>query len=367
MKTTLCSVQILGHRSRCVHASVSARRRRGVMLVLFIVCLPVILAFSMYVINISWMQLTRTELRTATDAAARAGSRTLSLTQDEGQARAAAVTAARGNTVAGDPLLLAPSDLELGVSRQSHGGLWRFSPLASGRPEINAVRVTGRRVQGSPSGPVPLLFNGLFDRTVFEPVKTATATQIDRDIVLVLDQSGSMEEPTPTGQKWSDLVAAVQVFLATLELTPQDEKVGLVTYETSAWHRVDLTFDYQRIPEALVNIPPWGRTAIGDGVELGATTVLNPAYTRKHVGRTVVLMTDGMWNEGIDPIVTAKRAKEMHNVTVHTITFGIDTDKAHMQRVAAVGRGGHWHADDQASLIRVFEEVANIQPTLLTE
>jgi Ca-activated chloride channel homolog len=35
--------------------------------------------------------------------------------------------------------------------------------------------------------------------------------------------------------------------------------------------------------------------------------------------------------------------------------------------VASNGGGRHWHADDQAELIAVFEEIANNLPTLLTE
>ena len=62
------------------------------MLVLFAVCLPIFIVMIVLSVDIAFMQLTRTELRTATDAAARAGSRTLSLAQDA--ATAIAVTKA---------------------------------------------------------------------------------------------------------------------------------------------------------------------------------------------------------------------------------------------------------------------------------
>jgi hypothetical protein len=38
-----------------------------------------------------------------------------------------------------------------------------------------------------------------------------------------------------------------------------------------------------------------------------------------------------------------------------------------MQTVASDGNGQHWHADDRASLIEVFRQIANNVPTLLTE
>ncbi len=341
--------------------------RRGAMLVLILVCLPVILAFSVFAINIAWMQLTRTQLRTATDAASRAGSRTLSLTQDTTLAQAAAVAGAGNNLVAGEPLLLAATDLQFGLSEPTDSGPWTFAERETTAPDINAVRVTGRRVAGAPSGPVPLLFAGMFDRTTFEPVKAATATQSDRDVVLVLDRSGSMDTWTPTGTRWTDLVDAVDVFLDTLDLTPQDEQVALVTYSTYATLDVNLTFNYQDIRDAVAGKSPGGWTGIGRGIESGQDAVTDPSFTRTYANKTIVVMTDGNHNRGIDPEDAAEAAHNDDNITVHTITFSSGADEDHMIDVAAAGKGEHWHADDQASLLQVFEDVANNLPTLITE
>jgi len=335
--------------------------------VLILVCLPIILAFSILTINVAWMQLTRTELRTATDAASRAGSRTLSLTQDVDLARAAAIAGAGNNLVAGDPLLLAATDLQFGLTTPQTSDPWTFEERLPTATDINAMRVTGRRIAGSPSGPIPLLFTGLFDRTTFEPQKTATATQSDRDVVLVLDRSGSMGSWTPTGTRWTDLQDAVDVFLDTLELTPQDEQVGLATYSTWATSDVNLTFDYQEIRDSVASNNPGGWTAIGRGIEAGQTTVTDPSYSRTYAQKTIVVMTDGNHNTGIDPVTTAAAALANDNITVHTITFSSGANQNHMIEVAEAGNGEHWHADDQASLLQVFEDVANNLPTLITE
>src|SRR6188768_3984194 len=69
-------------------------RRRGAMMVLIAVCLPLFLIMAAFAVDVAWMQLTRTELRTATDAASRAGAKTLSLAQTEVAARTAAKDAA---------------------------------------------------------------------------------------------------------------------------------------------------------------------------------------------------------------------------------------------------------------------------------
>lgn len=351
------------------HAARNAtpHRRRGAMLIVVLVCLPVMLAFSVFVINIAWMQLTRTELRTATDAATRAGSRTLSLTQDLHQARQAAVLGAHNNPVAGDPLLLAPSDLEFGHSDRQANGLWQFAARSGSASDINSVRVTGRRVSGSPSGPVSLLFNGLFDRSTFEPVKVATATHTDRDIVLVLDRSGSMSVAAGQGSRWDALKGAVRIFLQTLQDTPQEEMVGLATYSTGAQIDVNMTRDYQAIYDAVESIEVAGWTAIGAGIQSGRDCVMNPTYARTFASKTIVVMTDGAHNTGVDPEVAAGQAFRNDNIKVHTVTFSSQADRSRMQRTAGSGQGRHWHADDTAELHKAFEEIARNLPTLLTE
>src|SRR3954462_14226999 len=94
--------------------------RRGAMLVLIALCLPVCLIIAAFAINVAWMQLVRTELRTSTDAAARAGAKQLSLSQSTGVALAQAKDLAKRNPVAGQPLLLANSDVEFGSSSQAN-------------------------------------------------------------------------------------------------------------------------------------------------------------------------------------------------------------------------------------------------------
>ena len=81
--------------------------RRGAMLVLIAICLPLCVIMAAFAVDVAWMQLVRTELRTATDAAARAGAKELSLSQDTAAARDRAKQAARRNKVAGEPLQLA--------------------------------------------------------------------------------------------------------------------------------------------------------------------------------------------------------------------------------------------------------------------
>ena len=171
------------------------------MLVLIAVCLPLCIIMAAFAIDVAWMQLVRTELRTSTDAAARAGAKELSLSQSTDHGPHRAKDAAKRNLVAGDPLLLADSDIEFGNGVQANDAS-RFEFTAGGK-KPNAVRVTGSARKARLAGPVDLLFAGVFGVKQFQPKETATSTQLDRDICLVVDRSGSMMW-TLTGSQLAD-------------------------------------------------------------------------------------------------------------------------------------------------------------------
>ena len=167
-----------------------ASRRRGGMIVLIAVCLPIFLACAAFAVNVAYIDLTRTELRTATDFAARAAGRTLSATGDQTAAIAMAQQAASRNEVAGAPLQLDNSDIEFGFADRANENQ-RYLYTA-GNVGANSVRVTGLLSSVSLNGLRALPFANAFDRSQFGAQQRAIATQVDRDICIVIDRSGSM-------------------------------------------------------------------------------------------------------------------------------------------------------------------------------
>src|SRR5262245_58435464 len=92
-------------------ASEEQKSRRGAIVVLVAIMIIVFLASVAFSVDVSYMQLTRTKLRAATDAAARAAGEGLSREQDIDYARQVAKDIAAANQVAGEPLLLDDSDI----------------------------------------------------------------------------------------------------------------------------------------------------------------------------------------------------------------------------------------------------------------
>lgn len=76
------------------HVSTNAQHfhRRGVVVPLVAVILPVIMILAAFAVNLSYIELTRTELRIAADAATRAAGRTLIDTNDLALSRSSCAT-----------------------------------------------------------------------------------------------------------------------------------------------------------------------------------------------------------------------------------------------------------------------------------
>jgi len=365
--------------------------RRGAMLVLIAITLPLVILMAAFAVDVAWMQLVRTELRTATDAASRAGAKTLSLRQTEAAARAAAKDAAGRNLVAGAPLVVTDPEIELGLGRQSSStSRFVFTP---GGPLLNAVRVTGSRTASSAGGPVSLFLGQVMGVTQFQPSYMATSTQLDRDICLVVDRSGSMmlglvgrsipgggvcRPPHPTRSRWGALTMAVAGFLNELEKTRQQEQCGLVSYSSAARLcgltyttsdiNAGLSLNYQPIRNEMNRLsqnPVRGRTAISAGIDNGIR-VLTSGSARPFALRTMVLMTDGRHNTGREPVLAARDAAQQ-GIVINTVTFSNEADIARMQAVAAATGGKHFHAPNAAELERIFREIASTLPVMLTE
>lgn len=403
---------------------VNRRSRRGAMAALMAVLIPALMVLGAMAINIAYMQLTRAELMVATDAAARSGGRAMSFYQDVDQAMISAQATAAQNLVAGEALRLSVEDdqnmIEFGdCDQESANARFVFdkvptNSIRNGNRGANSVRVNSALTD------VPLLFPTFRTTGVFDVNYQAVAMQVDRDISLILDRSGSMdwgeydwpsgmnpwstttieagvtagvinkingnyyyapgydyytyqnwvwedhyqigEAPTP----WNALKDAVEVFLGVLEDTTQNELVSLATYSTTATLDQHLTSDYAGLLAHLDAIDAQGATAIGDGIDTGMPALLAEA-ARPFAAKTIVLMTDGQHNTGSDPETVAQTIVAANDVIIHTVTFGGGADIDRMKSVAAIGSGRHYHAADFEELIDVFEEIANNLPTIVTQ
>lgn len=375
-------------------SSVQARRCRGVVVPLVAVILPVIMIMAAFTVNLSYMELTRTELRISADAATRAAGRTFVNTNSQAQARASARLAATRNQVAGGALQLSDSDIEFGTSaRNSIANRYSFAP---GGSNANAVRVTARRDAGSLSGVVNMIFPSSGGAANFSTAQSAVSSPVELDVALVLDRSGSMVfgadeqaatmvaagqppasapagwqfcDPAPPDSRWRELLNGVAVFNSVLSNSYSNEQVALVTYSSSSTRDLNLTSDFNAVLTAMDTYSQSlcsGATNIGSGIYEAMNTLDANGYARPWAAKVIVVMTDGNHNTGSNPEWAASDAFDA-GITVYSITFSNEADQSRMKQVAINGGGKHFHAEDGAALQQAFTDIARSLPTLLTD
>lgn len=349
------------------------RPRRGAMAILIAFMMVAVLAVSALIINLSYMQLIDTELRSATDAAARAAAESLARGGTATAARVEAQRVAALNRVAGRALILQDSDIVFGTASAPTSGRSTFTPDGA---ELNAVRILGRLEQDSENGVPSLLFQGLLDDETFTSVRAATARIHERDFCLVLDRSGSMTATDggthpDTGRSTTRMQAlqyAVGVFRSTLDLTIGREQLSIASYETTATRDVPLSFDYGPAVSFVNAMRASGATNIGGGIEQGLAQLRDTARSRPVARPVMVVMTDGYHNTGRDPEAAARSAMaSVPNLMIYTVTFSRGADQRRMERVAAIGRGRNYHAADLSGLSTVFTEIARTAGTSIIE
>lgn len=396
-------------------SSGQATPRRGAMVVLMTSLIIVLLMMVSFTVDVAWMELAKTELRAASDASAKAGAEALSRTQNPSMAIQAAIDMASKNSVAGRPLVLRAEDVELGNASIQSDGSWAFT---AGAQPYTSVRVNPKLDGTSGNPPVGLFFGKLMGSETFMPRETATASQFEQDIVLCLDRSHSMcfdrsgvdwsypplinsrilvkglrsesdkhlaSSPHPSLSRWSSLSGAIDTFMTTLNELDTTPQIGLVTwgskitksnYEGNLTNRTfeaavrnqELSTDYEAISsdvKAIGNDLVLGGTNMSAGLT-EAISVLTSKNVRPYTQKSIILMSDGQWNQGTDPVITAQVAKDA-GITIHAISFLEGTDQTTMKKIAALTGGNHYFASSEKELKEAFRNLALSLPIVLIQ
>ncbi|MFO1019502.1 MAG: vWA domain-containing protein [Planctomycetales bacterium] len=380
--------------------------RRGIVLVLFAVLLTAIMAGIAFSIDVAYMQLTRTEMQAASDAAAKAASVSLAKGQGSTAAKNAAVTAAAANKVGGKGFTITTNNVTLGGLKYGSNGAWDF---VAGQTPLMAAKIDVAMGSSSPSGQVNLFFAPLLGSKTFAPKISSTAGFVQNAICLCLDRSGSMcfdmtgvdysypagipayptgytTPPSATGSRWAYLTSSVKQFLTILDASNNQPPVALVTWasQTSAGSLNGVSYPAFNASDINVTIGTNQSSKINSAIStlgskkmIGGTnmtaglTAANGvlmAYTPTlPVNRVIVLFTDGQWNTGSNPVTYANTLKA-NNIKCHTIglltTGSAVTD---LQSIATTTGGKSFIVTDSAALTAAFTEIAADLRIVLTQ
>jgi Ca-activated chloride channel family protein len=395
----------------------SQHDRRGAVHVLVAAMMMVFIIAAALTVDVSYMQLIRTELRTATDAAAKAGTEALIRTQDQATAKAEAVRYAGLNNVGGSPFVITENDVHLGRVVPGSGGKWTFQ---EGGTPLNAVRVDGNVGGGATTAAKPLFFGPALGVADFSTSHKSTAAKQEVEICLCLDRSGSMlwdmsgtdssyttpnpnlstfsawgtnwqyalSPPHPSGSRWAVLGNAIDLFLDEASKYRLRPRTALVTWGTDytmpiapgtvyGAAEVDVNlpwysgFDWEvnkTSIEAAIDVrtanPMMGGTNMSAGID-EAVGVLTGPRSQVFTTKIMILLSDGQWNAGRDPLLAAADANAA-GVTIHTISM-LSIDTWTLQQIANATDGDFYQANDEATLRAAFEEIARSLPIVFTE
>ncbi len=209
--------------------------------------------------------------------------------------------------------------------------------------------------------------------------------QAGRELMLVLDLSGSMSEPDmQLGGRPVDRLTAAKAVLADFLDRREGDRVGLLVFGRRAYALTPLTLDRESVRQQLADsvVGLAGQeTAIGDALGLAVKRLRGASQTpeagEEHV---VILLTDGVNTAGmLDPMKAAELAAAS-NVRVYTIAFGGDgslslfgfqmpmpgagdeIDEDTLRGIADTTGGQFFRARDTAQLAGIYAEINRLEP-----
>jgi Ca-activated chloride channel family protein len=262
------------------------------------------------------------------------------------------------------PLLLG---LHVLAGRRAKRYAVRFPAMASLRLAAGSGRSWRRHV------PVGLLLLALaaLVATLARPNHTVRVADAGASIMLVFDHSGSMQATDVQPTRLGAAEHAASTFMSKL---PSGVKVGVVTFSSApdgvqapSTNRLPVN---QLIDAQVAN----GATATGDALSLALTLLPHPARLKPETS-AVVLLSDGSWNTGQNPLPVATEAGALR-IPIYTVGLGtagatipdpgsftgvdnVPPDPQLMSAIAAASHAQAFSATDAGSLNGIYKKLGS--------
>lgn len=186
-----------------------------------------------------------------------------------------------------------------------------------------------------------------------------------RDLLLLVDLSGSMEAEDFTNQKGEkvDRLTAVKEVLGEFLTRRDGDRVGLIVFGNAPFVQIPFTQDLkvcqQLLDETAVRMAG-PRTAFGDAIGLGITLF----ERSENEDKLIIALTDGNdTGSQIPPAEAATIAKDK-GIVIHVVGVGDPSttgeeklDEEALKAVADNTSGQYFHANDRKELESIYAEI----------
>jgi Ca-activated chloride channel family protein len=217
-------------------------------------------------------------------------------------------------------------------------------------------------------------------RSSFKDVKTEGI-----DIVIALDISSSM---LAKDFKPNRLEAAEELAIKFIDSRPND-RIGLVIFSGESFTQCPLTSDHAVIKNLFSGIK-LGMLADGTAIGNGLATSVSRIKDSQAKSKVVILLTDGVNNQGSVAPITAAEIAKAYGIRVYTIGLGttgkalsfagiypdgsyayeymdVVIDEKTMTEIADMTGGKYFRATDNDKLKDVYKEIDRLEKTIFEE
>ncbi len=154
------------------------------------------------------------------------------------------------------------------------------------------------------------------------PQRTVAAERREATVMLVFDTSGSM---LATDVQPSRLAAAKLAGETFTESVPDEFRIGVVGFGSSAQQLTEPTTDHARVKTTIDSLQVAGATAMGDALKLAISSARVPIPDglggERRLPAAIVLLSDGASTRGEDPIDVVQQTKK-YKIPVYTVALG---------------------------------------------
>lgn len=202
------------------------------------------------------------------------------------------------------------------------------------------------------------------------------------DIIMAMDVSGSMQA---MDFKPNRLEASKDVGIEFVNSRP-DDRFGLVVFSGESFTQCPLTTDRAVVTNFMHDLK-FGLIEDGTAIGMGLATAVNRIKDSKADSKVIILLTDGVNNQGEIGPVTAAELAATYGIRVYTIGIGsrgsapfpvkdmfgrtrvqnmeVEIDEEVLKKIAVLTEGKYFRATNKEALQKIYKEIDNMEKTQL--